>query len=562
MPGVSAPVTNRNHCISWSDWTIVPEEEETRGIRLDTNYYYWPAPWVDDSPGLFTGSGFPMRFAQTDGTLIDVYQATTQMTDESGQSYPATAIALMDRALGPEGYFGTFVTNFHTDSVGSGAIDASVVAAAQARGVPLITSRQLLDWIDGRNASTFENLVWDDQAGTLGFEIGVGSGANGLEAMLPIEGGGGTLSGLTRNGNPVAWRTETIKGITYAIFTAASGPHVASYTGATPQVSAFQAATEEQSSNVTDESTAITAAQPSGPLSGEVIDTAAAQLASGTTNGTAIAEESDGEVILAPQLHEEFTGPAAPGWTSSALDAGGGVELLEGQAALNGAQLATDSDLLSGQSVEFVATFAEEADQHIGLGSSRDVDTESWARFSSADDGSALTATTNVDGEVSEVTIPGDFLGEPHRYRIDLFADSVAFSIDGTPVHTTQVGIPTPLQLVASDASSGGDALALDWIRVSPYRDVGAYESRVIDGGAAASWTSLDWTGVLPAGTWVEVSVRAGDTPLPDDTWSSWSAPAVSPGPVEVSGRYVQYRLMMGSSDDRVTPSVGSVTIR
>ena len=56
-----------------------------------------------------------MRFATTNGNLIDVYQATTQMTDESGQSYPFTAEALMDRALGPEGYYGAFVANMHTD---------------------------------------------------------------------------------------------------------------------------------------------------------------------------------------------------------------------------------------------------------------------------------------------------------------------------------------------------------------------------------------------------------------------------------------------------------------
>ena len=34
-----------------------------------------------------TGSGMPMRFADLDGTRIDVYQAATQMTDESGQTY-------------------------------------------------------------------------------------------------------------------------------------------------------------------------------------------------------------------------------------------------------------------------------------------------------------------------------------------------------------------------------------------------------------------------------------------------------------------------------------------
>ena len=39
-------------------------------------------------PGMFTGSGMPMRFAELDGTMIDCYQAATQMTDESGESLP------------------------------------------------------------------------------------------------------------------------------------------------------------------------------------------------------------------------------------------------------------------------------------------------------------------------------------------------------------------------------------------------------------------------------------------------------------------------------------------
>ena len=109
------------------------------GIRLDTNYYYWPGSWVQNRPGMFTGSGIPMRFADLDGSLIDVYQATTQITDESDIDIPAHIAALLDRALGPQGYYGAFTMNMHTDrplTVGAEAI----VAAAQARGVPVISA--------------------------------------------------------------------------------------------------------------------------------------------------------------------------------------------------------------------------------------------------------------------------------------------------------------------------------------------------------------------------------------------------------------------------------------
>ena len=136
-----------------------------------------------------TGSGMPMRFADTDGSLIDVYQATTQMTDESGQSYPFTPNTLLDRALGPLGYYGAFTANMHTDSATTFESD-QVLASAQARGVPVVTARQMLTWLDGRNASSFSGISWSGN--TLTFTVNVGAGANGLTAMLPTAGPGGT----------------------------------------------------------------------------------------------------------------------------------------------------------------------------------------------------------------------------------------------------------------------------------------------------------------------------------------------------------------------------------
>ena len=85
---IPAPVTLRTHCIAFSDWDSEPIVEVAHGIRLDTNYYFWPPNWVQDRPGLFTGSGMIMRFARQDGTIINSYQAVTQMTDEFGSELP------------------------------------------------------------------------------------------------------------------------------------------------------------------------------------------------------------------------------------------------------------------------------------------------------------------------------------------------------------------------------------------------------------------------------------------------------------------------------------------
>ena len=221
FPSLAPPVSHRQHCIAWSGYTVLPEEEEKYGIRLDVNYYYWPPEWNQNRPGFFTGSGMPMRFAALDGSLIDVYQAATQMTDESEQTYPYTIDTLLDRATGDEKYYGVFTANMHTDYATSGDYDA-MIASAQARGVPVIAARQMLTWLDGRNGSSFSSIAWDGT--TLNFTISRGQGANGLEAMVPIE-PGVSVADVTRGGSSIGYWIKPVKGISYVVFSALAGSY-------------------------------------------------------------------------------------------------------------------------------------------------------------------------------------------------------------------------------------------------------------------------------------------------------------------------------------------------
>jgi hypothetical protein len=229
-PSAAAPVTNRTHCIAWSDWASEATVERQHGVRLDTNYYYWPGAWVQDRPGMFTGSGMPMRFANLDGSLIDVYQAATQMTDESDINIAKHIAALLDGALGAQGYYGAFTANMHTDQYPHPGSDA-IVAAAKARGVPVVSARQMLEWLDGRNGSSFGGLSFSGNQ--LSFSVQPAAGARGLQAMVPVAGPSGRLSGLSRGGVPVATATRVVKGIEYAVFDGAAGSYVATY-GASP----------------------------------------------------------------------------------------------------------------------------------------------------------------------------------------------------------------------------------------------------------------------------------------------------------------------------------------
>jgi hypothetical protein len=226
FPGIDHPVTNRTHCVIWSDWASEALAAAEQGVRLDTNYYYWPQAFVQDAPGMFTGSGFPMRFAEKTGALIDVYQAATQLNDEAQITYQAHIDALLDGALGNAGYYGVFTANMHTDHAEHlGA--QTIVGAAQDNGVPVVSAKQMLTWLDGRNGSSFGSV--DFSGGRLRFTVTRDARANGLVGMVPMNGPGGTLSGLRRAGVDVGYTARTIKGVDYALFDAAAGAYTATY---------------------------------------------------------------------------------------------------------------------------------------------------------------------------------------------------------------------------------------------------------------------------------------------------------------------------------------------
>jgi PKD repeat protein len=241
MPGFAPLSTERTHCTVWGGTSVSPPESPwmshasiglRHGIRMDTNYYYDPhAPdWIASIPGYFTGSGIPMRFAKEDGAIIDVYQATTQMPDTTDSDFIKT---LLDNAMGTEGYYGIITANMHMDYGPEQVNQASIVgsnvllaaAAARVPRVPIVSARQMLQWLDDRAAAEFRQVAW---AGTsLTFEIV--ANRTGLRAMVPSVSDIGPLASISRNGSPVAFTVATIKGVPYAFFDATAGAYDAVY---------------------------------------------------------------------------------------------------------------------------------------------------------------------------------------------------------------------------------------------------------------------------------------------------------------------------------------------
>jgi hypothetical protein len=611
-----SPVSNRTHCISWSDWASHPKTELAHGIRFDTNYYYWPPSWIQNRPGMFTGSGMPMRFADLDGTVIDVYQGATQMTDESGQTYPFTVDALLDRATGPEGYYGAFVANMHTDSESSAGATA-IISSALAHGVPVVSSRQMLTWLDGRNTSSFGSLAYS--GGTMSFTVTPGVGANGLRALIPASTPDGPITGLTRDGSPVLFTVEVVKGIEYARFDAAAGSYEATYVADTtgPVITDVQAApngdtavvtwtTDEPSSSRVDYGTnpnsltssatspgmttshsvtltglasattyhyRVTSIDGSGnptteptatPLSfttslAKLVDTTAGDFGAGTLgSGTYLAQAGDGEVVLAPTVGSEFGGASLPtGWTSTPWNAGGASTVANGIVTVDGSLLATDSFFGPGRALEFTAAIDGEAFQHVGLGT--DLNDQPWALISSFGGNAGLFARTN-NGTATNTPITAS-PGQMHNYRIEWTASGLVYYADGALVATHPTPIAANLRPVVSDIFVNTSTVRVDWLRLSPYASTGTFMSRVHGDGSERAWGDLTADVATPAGTSVALSVRTGNTPTPDGTWTDWQSLPGTGGNVGATSAYLQYRAELATTDDSATPELREVEV-
>ena len=574
FPSLPNPSSNRFHCIVFSDWASQPKTELANGMRLEGNYYYWPGSWVQDRPGFMTGSGMPMRFTDTDGSMIDVYQAPTQMTDESGQSFPFTPDTLLNNALGTAGYYGAFNANMHTDNATTFK-DDQLIASATARGVPMISGKQLLAWTDGRNASSFGSIAWT--ANTLTFTVAVGAGANGLTAMLPTAGPSGTvLSGLSRGGTAVPFTTSTIKGLEYASFPAASGSYAASYappapTGggglrstaslaqlasgpASPVISNVQAtgtqtrtgpaaafawrttvpATSEVALGTTPDSLSTKVARRDTTRDHTVRATG---LAPGTTYYYRVTSrdtsENEQTYPAIGQAPSSFTTPAAdrsepvaskPGLTVLP-DGTAQVAWTTNEPADSQVRVGDSADALNDQEADAPALIQD----HLVVVTHLQPNRTYWVNTTSTD-----AAGNAVAGPAVPLVTPGPGVAE----------QTTAAFRRGTTNGQATIG------------TSGLGSVTLAGSGTASR--TGSFVSGVIDAQAMVDWDRVSVQADVPTGSALIIRARIGSTATPDATWSSWRA--VKAGDrVGGGSRYIQYRVELASKANAGAPSLYSI---
>ena len=318
-----------------------------------------------------------------------------------------------------------------------------------------------------------------------------------------------------------------------------------------------------------DDSWSFTTAIPSFNFT----DTTVSDFGAGTLDAnTYISETGNGEVTLKPTEGQEFSGgPGLPaGWSSSTWEssgggAGGTATVSGGGLHVDGSIAGTDATFGPGHALEFVATFGATAFQHVGFGV--DVNNSpNWAMFSTNNTADQLFARTNVGGTALNTPIgsSNQYVGSPHLYRIEWDTTEIRYYVDGALVatHAADFGT-TQMRPLASDFNSGGPGLSVDWLHLSPYPASGTFDSRVFDAGPGQSvaWGALSWNSAMPSGTGIAMSVRTGNTPTPDLTWSAFAPIASSGDDIPGNTRYVQYRAALSTTDPNLTPTLNDVTV-
>jgi hypothetical protein len=268
---------------------------------------------------------------------------------------------------------------------------------------------------------------------------------------------------------------------------------------------------------------------------------------------------SDGEVILAPTAGAEFAGGALPlGWHTTVWNSGGTATVANDQLMVDGASAGTDALFGPGRVLEFVAAFDGAGFQHVGFGLT--FNEFLWAIFSTGSGGS-LYARSRSDTVNIDTLIPGSWLGSSHRFRIEWTSTSIVYAIDNNVVATHVGAITQNMRPLASDYNTGGGGVRVDWLRLSPYVSAGAFTSRVLDAGQVVNWGAASWTSVTPEGTDITVSLRMGNTPTPDATWTNFTSVANSSSSIGGSSRYLQYNIELTTTTSNDTPVFQEITI-
>ena len=249
----------RNHQLAWEGWTNGAAVAAAHSIAMDTSFYHY-GQWLSDgvtwAHGYLTGSGQPMKFVQSDGTILPIYQQATQLVDEQTIIDIAPCIECLTSAQGLgvsqqlidsslAGDYAALTAMFHVDYYNFGNVQPwaeGTMDYAFNHAVPIWNADDWLGFTQARHDTNLTNFIWGANALTF-----TANPAQSVTIMVPTNINGHYIQAVTQDGSSIPHTGQMIKGVNVAFFNAAAGAHtyLVQYNTATAvQVSNFSARAE------------------------------------------------------------------------------------------------------------------------------------------------------------------------------------------------------------------------------------------------------------------------------------------------------------------------------
>jgi hypothetical protein len=237
--------TNVNHWFVWCgknkygnpDFAAQAKIEEMNGIEFDINYAHYDiksnqgdnflGPLGTDQ-GNFTGSGLPMKFANVNGNIINVYQQLNAVYDQQyNESHDPEGFfncfkGLVDRSLNNEAYSFISVKSHNDEYYFSRTPLMKMLTYANINRVPVWNALQLLDFIKMRDEASFSEIKWKNN--TLSFILNSSLlNSNGLTFMVPYRHGDNKIARINCAEKETSFAIRSVRGSDYAFVTIKPG---------------------------------------------------------------------------------------------------------------------------------------------------------------------------------------------------------------------------------------------------------------------------------------------------------------------------------------------------
>ncbi len=242
--GINAMRTVTNHWFVWvgrnengeKNFAAQAKIEENNGVELDCNYAHYDngsnqghfLGEMGINQGNYTGTGLAMKFAESNGRIVNVYQQLNNVYDQQymehkdQDGYFNAFKGLMDRSLRHEIYSTISVRAHNNEYFFSKIPLLKMLDYSRSHGIPVWTELQFLEFLKAKEEATFSNLNWSGTRLTFTIQSTV-IHQNGITCLIPYTYNGKNVSEIISNGKSESYAVKAIKGIDYAWVTIKPG---------------------------------------------------------------------------------------------------------------------------------------------------------------------------------------------------------------------------------------------------------------------------------------------------------------------------------------------------